>query len=287
MVPYAPRAPRAPRRFRIVRACLLYCAASAGTTAVAHAETPVTATIVYEAGPAAILQNDGKYGANGTRYSAADVGQRNNLLVSQRTSVELARGRHRVILLYAPFEVTTEVTLDQALQFRDTNFGAGTVVAHHYLFDGYRASYLFRALERGAFKLEIGGSVQIRNAEVAFRSLDGAQRDAENDIGLVAAAKARLWFAPSAQGSWAALEFDGLSTFGLLSNVRGGIYDAQLMAGYPVARSIDLYLGARLLGGGADVKSKDIYNWANFIAFTVGVRVSLDDLLGRRANAFQ
>jgi len=38
---------------------------------------------------------------------------------------------------------------------------------------------------------------------------------------------------------------------------------------------------ARLLGGGADVESKDIYNWANFISFTAGARVSLAALLGR------
>ncbi len=268
-------------------ATLLCCAVSALNTTVVHADTPVTATIVYEAGPAAILQNDGEYGADGTRYNAEDVGQRNNLLVSQRTSIEIARGRHRVILLYAPFEVTTEVTLDKTLQFRDTNFAAGSVVAHRYLFDGYRVSYLYRALERGAFKLEIGGSMQIRNAEVAFRTIDGAQRDAENDIGLVAAAKARLWYQPNAQSTWAALEFDGLSTFGLLSNVRGGIYDAQLMAGYPVARGVDLFLGARLLGGGADVKSQDIYNWANFVAFTAGARISLDELFGRRNAVFR
>lgn len=275
------------RRAHVLLTTATACSLLAVRATVTHADTPLTATVVHEAGPAAILQNDGEYGANGTRYSAADVGQRKNLIVSQRTSVELARGRHRLILLYAPFEVTTEVTLDRPLQFRDTNFAAGSVVSHHYLFDGYRASYLYRAVDRGAFKLEVGGSVQIRNAEVAFRTVDGTQRDAENDIGVVGAAKARLWYQPSAQSSWAALEFDGLSTFGLLSNVRGGIYDAQLMAGYPVARSVDLFLGARLLGGGADVKSKNIYNWANFVAFTVGVRVSLDELLGRRVGVFR
>ncbi len=279
--------PSSTRHLRTAGAAVLSCAAAAISTSTVHADTPVTATVVYEAGPAAILQNDGEYGANGTRYSAADVGQRKNLIVSQRTSVELARGRHRLVLLYAPFEVTTEVTLDSPLRFRDANFAAGSVVSHRYLFDGYRASYLYRAVERGAFKLEIGGSVQIRNAEVAFRTLDGSQRSAENDIGVVAAVKARLWYQPDVHASWAALEFDGLSTFGLLSNVRGGIYDAQLMAGYPVARSLDLFLGARLLGGGADVKSKDIYNWANFIAFTVGARISLDDLFGRRIAAFR
>ncbi|MCX5745095.1 MAG: hypothetical protein NT062_21625 [Proteobacteria bacterium] len=132
----------------------------------------------------------------------------------------------------------------------------------------------------GPVTLEVGGSLQIRNADVAFRAADGSRRDDQSDIGLVGAAKARLWYRPHPVGAWAGLEADGFSTFGLVSGVRGAIYDVQLMFGHPVGRGIDVVLGARLLGGGADVASKDIYNWANFVAFTAGVRVSLDTLLG-------
>ncbi len=79
---------------------------------VASAEPVPTlqATVQYETGPAYIAQNDGEYGAMGTRYDADDVGQRDNLLLSRRTSIEISRGRHRAILLYAPFESSTEVT---------------------------------------------------------------------------------------------------------------------------------------------------------------------------------
>jgi hypothetical protein len=253
-----------------------------GGLRVASADNPpaVRATIAYETGPAYIAQNDGDYGATGTRYSAGDVGQRANLLLSQRTSLELTRGRHTAILLYAPFEVVTEVALPRDLQFRDTLFVSGTIVQHRYLFDGYRGSYLYRFLAGGAWNLEAGGSVQIRNAQVAFRSLDGAQRAAQDDIGLVVAAKTRLRYQPNIDSWWGGLEADGFSTFGLVPGVRGAIYDVQLFAGHPVARGIDVMFGARLLGGGANVKSKDIYNWANFIAFTAGVRISLDTLLG-------
>jgi hypothetical protein len=67
-------------------------------------DTPVVrTTITYETGPAYIARNDGEYGATGTRYGADDVGQQANLLRSRRTSIELARGRHTAILLYAPF----------------------------------------------------------------------------------------------------------------------------------------------------------------------------------------
>lgn len=246
----------------------------------ANADEPVNRglelTVQFETGPAYIAQNDGEYGATGTRYSADDVGQRENLLLARRASVELAHGRHRAIFLYAPFEANTTVTLGRDLQFRDTRFTAGTVVDHRYLFDGYRASYLYRFLQRGPLTIEGGGSLQVRNAEVAFLSVDGAQRVAETDIGLVFAAKARAWYRPHPDCWWGALEVDGFSTFGLVPGVKGAIYDVQLAAGHPITRKADVVFGARLLGGGADVEDRDIYNWGNFIALTAGVRVRLD-----------
>ncbi len=242
----------------------------------------LTATLVYEAGPSYVAQNDGEYGATGTRYDADDVGQRDNLVVTTRTSLELAIRRHTIILLYAPFELRTQVELDRDLQFRDARFMAGTIVDHRYLFEGYRASYLYRVIEGRQFALEAGASLQIRNADVAFAAADGSQRAHQDDIGLVGAAKLRLRWRSRPDRLWAAFEADGFSTFGLLSNVKGAIYDTQLVVGVPVARGIDLFLGARLVGGGADVQSKQIYNWANFISFTAGVRVGLGDLLRGR-----
>jgi len=242
-------------------------------------------TLVYETGPSAVLQNDGEYGAAGTRYDANDVAQTDNLVRTSRTSVELAIGRHTLILLYAPFELRTQVELDRDLQFRDEMFVAGTVVDHRYLFEGYRASYLYRVVGGDRLALELGGSVQIRNAEVAFTAADGSQRADEDDVGVVVAAKARLWWRPTRDRLWAAVEADGFSTFGLVRNVKGAIYDTQLMLGYDVGRGVDLFVGTRLLGGGADVASKDIYNWANFLSFTAGARIALDDLLGTRRRA--
>lgn len=252
----------------------------APTAAFAEAQPPIRPTLAYEVGPAFIAQNDGRYGAMGSPYEADDVGQRDNLVNASRASLELAIGRHTVILLYAPFEVTTQVRLEQPLQFRDELFTTGTVVNHRYLFDGYRASYLYRVVDGGTFALELGGSLQIRNADVAFASVDGMQRAHQDDIGLVGAAKARAWYRPYTHGPWGALEADGFSTFGLVDGVSGGIYDVQLMLGQRVGRGVDIVLGARLLGGGADVRDQNIYNWANFVAFTAGVRIELDTLVG-------
>lgn len=238
-------------------------------------------TLVFETGLAYVAQNDGRYGATGTAYDASDVGQQDNLARVSRTSLELARGRHTAILLYAPLQLTTTVTLDDDLQFRDQLFAADSVVEHRYLFDGYRGSYLYRVLDRARVGLELGGSLQIRNADVAFVSGDGIRQANQADIGVVFAAKVRLWWR-SRCGPWAALETDAFSTFGLIDGVSGGIYDVGLSAGYPVGRGIDLMLVARLLGGGAEVESKDIDNWANFVSFTAGARIALDRLLPAR-----
>jgi hypothetical protein len=258
----------------VVRAGLIVAALAAP----ARADGGLHATVVYETGPAYIAQNDGRYGADGSAYDADDVGQRDNLVVTERTSIEVRHGRHTAILLYAPFEVRTQVRLDRALQFDDERFAAGTVVDHRYLFDGYRGSYLYRVLD-GRLSLDLGGSLQIRNADVAFVSADRSQRADESDIGLVVAAKGRLVWRPTPDATWAGVEADAFSTFGLVPGVKGGIYDVELLVGHPVGRGVDLTLGARLLGGGADVESRDIYNWANFVAFSAGVRISLDTLL--------
>jgi hypothetical protein len=263
----------------------LTCLCLALAPLVAHADAPTPClrpTLVFETGLAYVAQNDGRYGATGTPYEASEVGQQDNLARTTRTSVELAFGRHTVILLYAPFALTTEVELERDLVFRDETFPAGSVVRHDYLFDGYRGSYLYRVVDRPRLGLELGGSVQIRNADVAFTSGDGTQRAHQSDIGVVAAAKARLWVRPRANGTWGALETDAFSTFGLLDGVSGGIYDLGLMVGQPIGRGVELVLVARLLGGGAEVEDKNIDNWANFVSFSAGVRIALDTLLTGR-----
>ena len=245
-------------------------------TPVASAAPPEV-HFTYETGGAAILQNDGRYGANGTAFDAEITGQSRNLLIAQRANVELGLGRHRVVLLYAPFAATTRVRLADALTFNDTTFAAGTVVDHGYLFDGYRASYMYEVI-KCELELALGGSIQIRNADVAFTAVDGSGYANESDIGIVFALKARLRYAPEDWPVWGQLEADAFSTFGLIDGVDGGIYDVGLTLGVPVARPLDLLFTTRLVGGGAKVEDKDIDNWANFFSLALGARVKLDEI---------
>ncbi len=250
----------------------------------ALAESPLPALIAeYETGPAAIFQNDGRYGPTGTEYTADDINQRANLYRTQRIALEARLGeRHGLILLWAPFDITTRATLTRDLDFRGTVFPAGTAVDSRYLFEGYRASYLYRLVNRERFSWDIGASVQIRNALVDLSAVDGSRYVKESDIGVVGAFKTRLRYTLPSR-LWAGLEADALSTFGLLGNTTGGIYDVALTLGLPLDAKgdVNVYARLRLLGGGADVKRRDIYNWGNFGFALVGVQADLVSLVER------
>ncbi len=244
----------------------------------ALAQSPLKALVAeYETGPAAIFQNDGSYGASGTAYSARDLGQDATLYRTWRVALEARLGeRHGLILLYAPFDVSTRATLTRELDFRGTVFPAGTVVDSRYLFDGLRASYLFRLIQGERFTWDIGASVQIRNALVGLGAVDGSLYSQESDIGVVAALKTRLRYTLPSR-VWAGLEADALSTFGLVGNTAGGIYDVALTLGVPLNTpgDVTIYARLRLLGGGADVQRRNIYNWGNFGFALVGVQADL------------
>lgn len=234
-----------------------------------------------EVGPLYIAQNDNSYGADGTRFGAGDVGQQENLVLSRRLALEVPLSeRSALIFVYAPFDVSTRATLDNDLRFNDTVFPADTVVDSRYLFDGYRLSYLYAPVVRERLALQVGASGQIRNAQVAMTAVDGSARALESNIGFVGALKARVFWDPlEAGGPYLLLDADAFSTFGLFGDVKGAIYDVALTLALPVTKSVDLTFRGRLLGGGAEVPDKDIDNWANFAAFTVGARVGLDTLL--------
>ncbi len=260
-------------------------------TADTHAhssDTPVSMldrlTIDGEIGPSYIFQNDNRYGATGTRYSAADVGERRNLFIGKRLSVEARlTERNTLILLYAPLDLTTRKTLDRDIDFKGTQFFNGEVVDHRYLFDGYRASYLYGLIRSKQWQWDLGGSFQIRNASVELGTVDGApaRYAVESDIGLVFALKTRLTFAPS-ERLWATLEADGFSTFGAFKAFSGAIYDLSLSLGTPLTPGLDAFLRLRLLGGGAVVPRRNIDTWANLFFATAGARVDVGELFSRR-----
>lgn len=234
----------------------------------------------FEVGAAYLFQNDGRYGANGTSYTAAEVGQQRNLAVALRLAIEARIARHTLIATWAPLDLTTRTTLTRDLTFQTTTFADKTVVDHRYLFDGYRLSYLFGLVQGSRFTLGVGASVQIRNASVEFRTVDTtpAVFAVERDIGVVGAFRVRARF--DAGVLYAQADVDFFNTFGL--GLPAGIHDVALTLGIPVIPGLDFLLRLRLVGGGANVPSRDIYNWGNFGFAVLGLRVDLPLLWSQR-----
>jgi hypothetical protein len=239
----------------------------------------------FEVGAAYLFQNDGRYGANGTRYTAADVGQQRNLAVALRLAIEVRIARHTIIATWAPLDLTTRATLPRDLTFQTTTFASQTVVDHRYLFDGYRLSYLFALLQVPRFTLSVGLSAQVRNASVEFRTVETtpAVFAVERDIGLVGAFRLRARFDVGVL--YAQADVDFFNTFGL--GLPAGIHDIALTMGVPVVAGLDLLFRLRLVGGGADVPSRNIYNWGNFGFAVIGLRVDVPELLNRRLDAMR
>ena len=234
--------------------------------------------IDFETGPLYIGKNENQYGTNGTRFTASDVGQQNNLFLSKRLSIELpVSPRNQFIFTWAPLDVPTRATLDRAIDFNDVVFPAGTVVDSRYLFDGYRLTYLYAPLQGEQFLVQIGLALQIRNAQVALDA-DGALYAQESDIGLVGAPALRVFWDPFKEGGpyWM-LDALAFSTFGLFG-VTGGIYDVALTFATPITEGAHLTFRARTIGGGADVPDKQISNWASFVSFDLGLRLALGSL---------
>jgi hypothetical protein len=231
-------------------------------------------TLDYEGGALAFFQNDQRYGSQGTPYTHRTVAQDRNLFAAQRWSFEArAFQRHTLIFLYAPLDVTTRVTLGSPLTFRDQAFPAGSVVDHRYLFDGIRATYLYRAYERPGLTVDLGATLGARNAEVSLAAVDGTRFAAERDIGPVPALRGRVRY-DTPDGTYALYDLDAGGTLPGVGPVTGGVLDTALTLGVPMVRGLDATLRLRYLAGGATVPNRDIVNWAQFASASAGFRFS-------------
>lgn len=223
-----------------------------------------------EVGPVWLGQNDGRYGSQGTPYTARTVGQDQTLFLSQRLTGEARWGEvHRLILLIAPLDVTTRTRLDRDLRFRDTVFPAGTVVDSRYLFDGFRLSYLREVSRWEGGAWEVGASAQIRNAEVSFADVAGTRYEAERDIGFVPILKTRYRQNLPTGGTFV-LDLDALGAAGV-PQFQGGIVDGAASLHLPVTRDLETFLRIRYLSGGATVPDRNIQNWGQYLTLATGL----------------
>ncbi|PXX89088.1 hypothetical protein DIT71_16050 [Marinobacter vulgaris] len=169
--------------------------------------------------------------------------------------------RHTVTGLYAPVRTSGTGTFDTDVNFAGETFVAGAPVRASYQFNTYRIGYRYTWRETDRWRLRIGGSLLIRNANIRLQQ-DG--RTAEDpDLGVVPllAFEATRFWTPR----WSTeLDVEGLGA------PEGRAIDASLSLNYLLNEDLSLRAGYRTLEGGADNGSVYTFAWLHY--GLIGVR---------------
>ncbi len=251
---------------------------------------PVDLSLVAEVGFNAPLHHTIQFSEDGSRIDYVEEGGQGVLFPFQRLSAEAALSdRHRLVFLWQPLQLQTQVRLQRDLTIDGATFSEGQPVDMLYNFPFFRASYLYDLSDRPDREIAIGPSVQLRNATIAFQTIDGELRRERRDVGVVPILKFRAqqttesgWFMGlEADGFYAPIRYLNISD----SDVLGAIWDVSLRAGAQVHPDVNAFLNLRYLGGGADGTSSDEgqgqpgdgynRNWLNLLTLSLGFEASL------------
>lgn len=257
---------------------------TAGTPMAVAAEPRLDAAV--ELGGLSPLYHRLQFGRDGTYFDYVKQGGQDVIFPFARVSMDLGLSRHHVVFLYQPLELNTQVVLTQPLTVDGLTLPAETPVDLRYGFPFYRVSYLYDVSSRPGLSVQLGGSLQIRDATITFTAADGQSRRTNRDVGPVPAFKARLVY--TGQRRWfAGFEIDGFYApvkylNGGKSDVTGAIVDASVRAGYNFSDRAGAFMNVRWLGGGAEGTSEpedfsDGYtrNWLHFLIVSLGVRFAV------------
>ncbi len=230
-----------------------------------------------------VLGNEITLGRDGTRIDYPSDLAQSNLYLYLRVQADFDIWRqHLITLVYQPIDIESQAVLGRTLRIDGLDFAAGTPVRARYGFPFYRLGWAFDVLSDPREELAFGLGVQIRNATIQFRSVDGTQYRSREDVGPVPLLRARGRF-PIASDWFFAFDVDGFYAFipglnGSDNNVEGAIVDASLRLGWRVVPHVDAYLSARYIGGGAGGAgdpgpTNDGFqrNWLHFFALSLGV----------------
>jgi hypothetical protein len=239
-----------------------------------------------ELGTLTALSHTIQYGQDGTEFDYVDEGGQDVLFPFARVSTDFdLSARHSLVLLYQPLDLRTQVTLQRDVRWDGVDFAAGTPVDIRYGFDFTRGSYLYDLKPGNERELAIGGSLQIRNANIEITSADGTLRSVNRDVGPVPLIKGRWrqpirgegWLGAEVDAAWAPIRYIN----GADSDVEGALLDASFRAGTELRPGVDAFVNLRYLGGGAvgtangSTPPGDGYtdNWLQFASLSLGFSV--------------
>lgn len=162
-------------------------------------------------------------------------------------------GPHSMRLVLAPFSYEERGRLDEDVRFAGETYRASDTVKASYTFNSWRLGYRYQYYAANGWKLWVGGTAKVRDAEIKLRQ--GQTSSSDDDVGFVPllhlAGEYRF-------GERWLFQFD----FDGLAGGPGRAIDLGLKVGYELNERWRLSAGYRGLEGGAD--TDDVYNFAWF-----------------------
>lgn len=250
--------------FRILPLLLLCAACSTpGSSRSAHRDAHPFA-IEVEGGALWQKRNDVRIpGDDGTRFSLVDLIGEGSYPIVRLTADWDIDERHAVRAVIAPLEFDGTGTLDAPTSFAGTTFAAGVPTDGSYKFSSYRLSYRYTFLHQERWRLRVGGTLFVRDAEIELQQ--GSTRASDSDVGFVPLLHLAAEYFPSERWSLVS-ELDGLASG------QGRAVDFTLKARYDLADWCSASVGYRTIEGGAD--NEDVYSfaWVNSVVASLVFR---------------
>jgi hypothetical protein len=241
-----------PRRVTPIVAALALVAASAAAQD--------RFTLDLEAGPAWQLRNDFAVpGDTGTLVRLDDQGP---WLAARVTLNWHAWERWSLRFLAAPLSTDTSFTPESDVLFQGVTFAAGEPIDVDYRFDSYRVGAYYRFPTAGSWSFRAGATLKLRDAEIALASASAAA--AKSNTGVVPLLYGGVRLQASER---VAIDLDADAA----AAPQGRAIDVALRVEALVADHVALYLGGRLLDGGAD--NDEVNSFATFAYAIGGVRM--------------
>lgn len=202
-------------------------------------------------------------GDSGTRFSIDDVAGDGPYVFYRLESFLNLSDKTQLRFLIAPFRFSDTGVPERDIDFVDTSFSAGQKTKFTYKFNSYRVSYRYLYKNESSWRLWLGGTAKIRDAEIAVQQ--GSVKDKDSNVGFVPLFN--LYSDYQIDNQWRFIvDFDGLI------GPQGRAIDLGLKFNYDFNKHWYLGAGYRTLEGGVD--NDKVYNfaWFNYALVTVGYR---------------
>lgn len=170
---------------------------------------------------------------------------------------------HGFRFLYAPLKLSGEHTYGKDINFNGSVFNKNIETSALYKFNSYRASYFYQWIRQEKWKVNIGATAKIREAEISLKQ--GSKKESRKDVGLVPLLYlwSEYWITDQSKFTF---DFDGLAA------PQGRAFDVALMYGHRLSQSVIGNVGYRMLEGGSD--NDKVYTFASFNFFYANIEVS-------------